>query len=34
MELGDDVADRLLRVAADSAQPWSRLLCDLLGHRG
>lgn len=34
MELGDDVADRLARVAADSAQPWSRLLCDLLGRRG
>jgi len=33
MGLGDDVADRLLRVAADSAQPWSLLLCDLLGHR-
>ncbi len=34
MELGDDVADRLARVAADSAQPWSRLVCDLLGRRG
>lgn len=34
MELGDDVAERLARVAADSAQPWSRLLCDLLGRRG
>ena len=33
MELGDDVADRLARVAADSAQPWLRLLCDLLGRR-
>lgn len=33
MELGDDVADRLARIAAASAQPWSRLLCDLLGRR-
>lgn len=34
MALGEDTAERLARVAAESAQPWSRLLCDLLGRRG
>ena len=32
MELGEACAERFAAIAADTAQPWSRWLCDLLGR--